>query len=72
MSTRKVILYFEDESDALHFTVAASSVISDGDSHPKPDASKLIQPLARANRIRVARTATHTQDPEMVVGISPQ
>jgi hypothetical protein len=58
MSNRKVILYFEDESDALHFTVAASSLISDGDSQATPDANKLIQPLTRANRIRVARGTT--------------
>ena len=62
MSNRKVILYFEDESDALHFTVAASSLISDGDSQATPDTDKLIQPLTRASRIRVARGTTHAPE----------
>ncbi|MGE0406207.1 MAG: hypothetical protein AB7O65_07905 [Candidatus Korobacteraceae bacterium] len=66
MSTKKVILYFEDESDALHFTVAASSLISNPDSPGSPDARKLIQPLTRAHRIRVGRSATHVQDAVMV------
>jgi hypothetical protein len=63
MTTKKVILYFEDERDALHFTVAASSVISGG-AKPEAgrDANRLIQPLARANRIRVARSANQLQE----------
>ncbi len=65
MTTKKVILYFEDERDALHFTVAASSVMSDGSRlNGGKDATRLIQPLARANRIRVARSATQVQEPQ--------
>ena len=65
MSTKKVIVYFEDERDALHFTVAASSLIS---GEPKletgnREAMRLIRPLARANRIRISRGAT-TLEPQ--------
>jgi hypothetical protein len=62
MTIKKVILYFEDEQDALRFTVAASSVISEGKPQVVRDSMRLIQPLARASRIRVARGATHPRE----------
>jgi len=66
MSSKEVILYFENESDAVHFTVAASSLISEGDSQARPDATRLIQPLARAHRIRVAPGKNDAEEPEVL------
>ena len=66
MSTKRVILYFDDESDAVRFTVAASSLIS-GDSQASRDTRKLIQPLTRANRIRVGRSAARAEESAVLV-----
>jgi hypothetical protein len=63
MSVRKVILYFEDHRDALRFTLAAGSVMS-GPDHPSSGQNvlRIIQPLSRATRIRVGRTATNDEE----------
>ena len=55
MASRKVILYFEDHTDALRFALAAGSVMS-GEKQQK-SAEELIQETQRANRIRLGETA---------------
>jgi hypothetical protein len=63
MSPRKVILYFDDHRDALRFTLAAGSVMSGAD-HPSAGQNvlRIMQPLARATRIRVGKTATNDDE----------
>ena len=46
----QVILYFEDQSDALHFALAAGSVMSGEDA---PATNDLVQETARVTRIRL-------------------
>jgi len=49
MAANQVVLYFEKPEDALRFTLAASSVISDdGSAH---DAEKVAQEISKASRI---------------------
>lgn len=50
----QVVLYFEDQADALRFALAAGSVMS-GDGSP---ASDLVQKTARVSRIRLNATNT--------------
>jgi hypothetical protein len=66
MASRKVILYFDDHTDALRFALAAGSVMA-GEKQAK-SADELIQETQRACRIRlgessnleVSRTAQET------------
>ncbi len=58
MAARKVILYFEDQTDALRFALAAGSVMS-GEKQPK-SADELVQETQRANRIRLGE-ASHSE-----------
>jgi hypothetical protein len=52
MAARQVILYFDDQQDALRFALAAGSVMSgDGQS------GELIQETQRASRIRLEEAA---------------
>jgi hypothetical protein len=51
----QVILYFDDQADALRFALAAGSVMS-GDGAPAK--SKLVQETARATRVRVSKAIT--------------
>jgi hypothetical protein len=51
MAARQVILYFDDQKDALSFALAAGSVMS-GEG-PNEATGKLIQETQRARRIRV-------------------
>jgi hypothetical protein len=46
----QVILYFEDQADALRFALAAGSVMAGEESDAKAD---LIQETARVSRIRI-------------------
>ena len=46
----QVILYFEDQSDALRFALAAGSVMA-GDSESAPE--DLLQETARVSRIKI-------------------
>jgi hypothetical protein len=63
MATKKVILYFDNQQDALRFTLAAGSVMADSKQpNAGTQALHLIQPLARATRIRVTRTASHEDE----------
>lgn len=67
MAAKKVILYFENHRDALRFTLAAGSVMSETDQTSGKDATYLIQPLARATRIRVGHTASQDEEPQQAV-----
>jgi len=51
----QVILYFDDQADALRFALAAGSVMA-GDGSPATN--DLVQKAARVNRIRLNATNT--------------
>lgn len=51
MASRKVVLYFDDHSDALRFVLAAGSVMA-GEKQAK-SADNLVQETQRACRIRL-------------------
>ena len=55
----QVILYFDDQADALRFALAAGSVMSGESPRTK---SNLVQETARATRIRVNKAATPNQE----------
>ena len=61
MATKKVVVYFEDQRDALHFTLAAGTVMSDEIPAGK-EAARLLQPLARASRVQIDQTASTEED----------
>jgi hypothetical protein len=53
MSMNHVVLYFEEQEDALRFTVAASSVMSADGRAPSNDAGlKFAKEISKASRIR--------------------
>jgi hypothetical protein len=52
MAARQVILYFDDQQDALRFALAAGSVMS-GDGQT----GELIQETQRASRVRLEEAA---------------
>ena len=52
---RKVILYFDDQADALRFALAAGSVMAGDGSRTSED---LAQEAARVTRIRLNATNT--------------
>ena len=54
----QVILYFDDQADALRFALAAGSVMSGESPRTK---NNLVQETARATRIRVNKAATPNQ-----------
>lgn len=54
----QVILYFDDQADALRFALAAGSVMA-GDGSPATN--DLVQKAARVNRIRLNATNTGKQ-----------
>jgi hypothetical protein len=57
MAAKQVILYFDDQSDALRFALAAGSVMSgEGEADPKGRRS-LIQETQRASRILLDEAA---------------
>jgi hypothetical protein len=51
MATNQVVLYFDKQEDALHFTVAASSIISDGTLPSRDAGVNMALELSKANRI---------------------
>ncbi len=57
MAAKKVVLYFDNHVDALHFTLAAGSVMA-GENRGRA-MSDVISEMARASRI----TVTGTLDP---------
>lgn len=58
MAAKKVVLYFENHVDALHFTLAAGSVMA-GENRGRA-MTDVISEMARASRI----TVTGTLDPQ--------
>ncbi|MBS1852361.1 MAG: hypothetical protein JST79_15755 [Acidobacteria bacterium] len=61
----EVVLYFEKQEDALSFTLATSSVLSEENSVRRPEAlTKLAQEIRKASRITtqdVVATPMETQ-----------
>lgn len=51
MAAREVILYFDDQTDALRFALAAGSVMS-GEKQSK-SASELVNETQRASRVKL-------------------
>lgn len=58
MAAKKVVLYFDNHVDALHFTLAAGSVMA-GDNRGRA-MNQMVNEVARASRI----TVTGTLDPQ--------
>ncbi|HMK31664.1 MAG TPA: hypothetical protein VK473_18415 [Terriglobales bacterium] len=62
MALKKVVVYFEDQRDALRFALAAGSVLA-GDTHAAPrETTPLTQSLRRAARIRSGGTITQEEE----------
>jgi hypothetical protein len=59
----QVILYFEDQADALRFALAAGSVMAGDETRATDD---LVQETARVTRIRLdaANKSKHPNPPE--------
>jgi hypothetical protein len=55
----QVILYFDDQADALRFALAAGSVMA-GDGTPANN--NLVQETTRVTRIRLNKAATPTPE----------
>lgn len=55
----QVILYFDDQADALRFALAAGSVMA-GDNTPAKNT--LVKETARVSRIRLNKAATGNQE----------
>ena len=51
MAARQVILYFEDQKDALRFALAAGSVMSRDGEGESAEERTLIQETQRASRV---------------------
>lgn len=56
MATRQVILYFDDQNDALRFALAAGSVMA-GEGQNQ-NTRQLVQETQRASRIRLDEAAS--------------
>ena len=69
MAARQVILYFEDQQDALRFALAAGSVMSG-----EGQTGELIQETQRASRIRVeeVRSAARNERTSINPGTSAE
>jgi|SRR5690349_10122977 hypothetical protein len=63
MAGKRVVLYFDRQEDALHFTLAAGSVLAGDAGQLGPDSgASVIEEMGRATRINF-----HTEDePELV------
>jgi hypothetical protein len=59
MSASQVVLYFDSEQDALHFTLAASSVMS-AQANRGEAAAKVAEEICKVSRI--ATDPLHTVD----------
>ncbi len=51
MAAKQVVLYFDNQNDALRFTLAASSVISADDVQITDAVVKVAQEICKASRI---------------------
>jgi hypothetical protein len=54
MAASQVVLYFDNQEDAVLFTLAASSVISADDLQINDAVVKVAQEICKANRITTA------------------
>jgi hypothetical protein len=54
MAASQVVLYFDNQEDALHFTLAASTVISADDRQKGDAVAKVAQKICKASRIATA------------------
>jgi hypothetical protein len=54
MAASQVVLYFDNQEDAVHFTLAASSVISAGEEQINDAVVKIAQGICKATRIATA------------------
>ena len=57
----QVILYFDDQADALRFALAAGSVMA-GDGNGSPAKNNLVRETARVTRIRLNKAATANKE----------
>lgn len=61
MSINQVVLYFDKQEDALHFTVAASSVMSaDGPPVSSDAGLKFAKEISKASRITTESVLKYT------------
>ena len=51
MAAKQVVLYFDNQNDALRFTLAASSVISADDAQINDAVVKIAEGICKASRI---------------------
>lgn len=67
MAASQVVLYFEKQEDALRFTLAASTVLSAGESLRHNDAAaKVAQEICKASRITAEEVVSLTSSNEAV------
>jgi len=52
MAANQVVLYFDNQEDAVLFTLAASSVISADKTHSSEAVMKVAQKISKASRIK--------------------
>jgi hypothetical protein len=69
MAAREVILYFDDQSDALRFALAAGSVMS-GESQARTT-EQLVLETQRATRVKLGH-AVSSQKPVLVGEATPR
>ena len=64
MAAKQVILYFDDQKDALRFALAAGSVMSGESEADASERRSLIQETQRASRILLDDAANVAQSAE--------
>lgn len=64
MAAKQVILYFDDQKDALRFALAAGSVMSGESEADTSERRSLIQETQRASRILLDDAANPAQTAE--------
>jgi hypothetical protein len=60
MAANQVVLYFDNQEDAVLFTLAASSVISADKGHNNEAVMKVAQKISKASRIKTEGELTAT------------
>ncbi|HUK23591.1 MAG TPA: hypothetical protein VLV49_03345 [Terriglobales bacterium] len=68
MAASQVVLYFDREEDALRFTLAASSVMSEGEMPRREEAgAKIAREIRKATRITAegALSSAETSEPAL-------
>ena len=64
MAAKQVILYFDDQKDALRFALAAGSVMSSESEAGAEEKHSLVQETQRASRVFLEAAANAAQSPE--------